>query len=248
MNNKQKNRYTAFIDILGFQKSILNIENEPESYEKIVIALTNVSELDQLRKNVRPKQSDPNAVQHLENYQDLRVQVFSDCILISANENELGLTAVTAMSAVAFAMLFSCGFFARGAITKDQLSHDEKIVFGKALVRAYSLEQKVAIFPRIILSSEVVEDIENKNPSIPFKIDFDGESFLDVFNSMIGDIIESWNKIQTNIQYHINLNNGRNKLVNEIKSEKDPSIQQKLNWLKNYFNDSATLLTLKEIE
>src|SRR5690606_30949109 len=106
------------------------------------------------------------AVKMFENYQDLRVQAFSDCILISAKDNALGLVAVTALTALTYWILFSHGFYGRGAITKDLLTHDNNIVFGKALVRSHSLEQKVAIFPRIILSSETYADLTQKKPKI----------------------------------------------------------------------------------
>jgi hypothetical protein len=247
MTNKQKQRYTAFIDILGFQRIISNTENEPDLYEKIEITLTNISNIDQLRKMVRSDESDPDAVVEFEKYQDLHVQAFSDCILISAADNEIGLLAVTAMSALTYWMLFSQGFFARGAITKDELTHDNNIVFGKALVRAYSLEQKVAIFPRIILSKEIADEITNKARHIPIKVDFDGQPFLDIFHPQAKKIINTWNEKQLDKKSSIKLENGSQELINQIETINDPSIQQKLNWLRNYLNNCAKNLDLNEI-
>ena len=40
----------------------------------------------------------------------------------------------------------------RGAIVKGKLYHDDQIVFGSALVRAYELESTVVNFPRRFLS------------------------------------------------------------------------------------------------
>lgn len=247
MTNKQSTRYTSFIDILGFQNSVLNIEDEPESYEKITSVLTNISTINELRKIVRPKESNPTALKQFEETQDLRVQAFSDCILISANDNALGLVAVTAMSALTYRILFSHGFYARGAITKDLLTHNENIVFGKALVRAYSLEQKVAIYPRIVLSKEIYDDLSNKKPAIPKKIDFDGQPFLDVFDSSSVKFINTWNERQPDLDCHINLENGREELIRNIQASKDVAIQQKLTWLKNYLNNNASGLEIKKI-
>lgn len=247
MTNKQSTRYTSFIDILGFQKKILNIENEPESYEKIAAVLTNISTLNDLRKVVRPPNDDPVALKYFEETQDLRVQAFSDCILISAKDCDLGLVAVTAMSALTYWILFSHGFYARGAITKDLLTHCDSVIFGKALVRSYSLEQKVAIYPRILLSQEVYADLSSKKPLIPKKIDFDGQAFLDVFDTSTTKFINKWNETQPNLQAHINLANGQKELIRELETSTEIAVQQKLTWLKNYLNSNANNLGINQI-
>lgn len=46
------------------------------------------------------------------------------------------------------------GFFLRGAVTIGLLFHDDEIVFGPALNRAYQLESKTAIYPRVLLDGE----------------------------------------------------------------------------------------------
>ncbi len=47
----------------------------------------------------------------------------------------------------------------RGAIVKDRLYHDDQIVFGSALVRAYELESSVVNFPRIMVTRAVAKDL-----------------------------------------------------------------------------------------
>lgn len=42
------------------------------------------------------------------------------------------------------------GFFLRGAVTIGDLFHDDQIVFGPALNRAYELESEEAVYPRIL--------------------------------------------------------------------------------------------------
>jgi hypothetical protein len=46
--------------------------------------------------------------------------------------------------------LLCLGYFVRGAIALGKLYHDDEMVFGDALVRAYELETSVARFPRIL--------------------------------------------------------------------------------------------------
>ncbi|WP_049629165.1 hypothetical protein [Cellvibrio sp. pealriver] len=246
-NQNYKERYIAFIDVLGFEKSILNIKNEPDSYEKIVTALTNISTIRELTQIVRSERSDPNAVKDREKREDLRIQAFSDCIVISTNCNSIGLMAVTAISALIYRILFTYGFYARGAITKDLLTHSDNIVFGKGLVQAYSLEQKVAIYPRIILAQNVHSDLSNSKMSIPRKTDFDGQVFLDVFDSSVKKFIQTWNERQSNPNAHINLEHGRTELMQNLGKASETAIVQKLTWLKNYFNFNAIALGLKEI-
>jgi hypothetical protein len=57
--------------------------------------------------------------------------------------------------------LLAQGSFIRGALVKDRLYHDDKTVFGKALLRAYRLESSIVRFPRVMLTREVAEDVRN---------------------------------------------------------------------------------------
>jgi hypothetical protein len=58
---------------------------------------------------------------------------------------------------LSYSLLFE-GFFVRGAIVKGRLYHDDEMVFGEALVKAYSLENEVARYPQIMITSDVVAD------------------------------------------------------------------------------------------
>lgn len=49
------------------------------------------------------------------------------------------------------------GFFIRGAVTIGEVYHDDRSVFGPALVWAYELESKVAQNPRIIIDPDIAE-------------------------------------------------------------------------------------------
>jgi nitroreductase len=48
------------------------------------------------------------------------------------------------------------GIFVRGAVTRGPIYISDEIVFGPALVRAYELEQKAAIYPRIVFDNPKV--------------------------------------------------------------------------------------------
>src|SRR5438046_8242078 len=56
--------------------------------------------------------------------------------------------------------LLSTGYFIRGAIVKGDLYHDDKMVFGPALVHAYNLERAVVDYPRIMLPYNLFKDAQ----------------------------------------------------------------------------------------
>src|SRR5260370_36879496 len=53
------------------------------------------------------------------------------------------------------ANLAAKGVFVRGAVTRGPIHIDEEVVFVPALVRGYDLEQKTAIYPRIVFDEEI---------------------------------------------------------------------------------------------
>src|ERR1700756_3728702 len=54
------------------------------------------------------------------------------------------------------ARAFALGFLIRGGIALGGLYHSSDIVFGEALIDAYRLESKVAVYPRILISPTVL--------------------------------------------------------------------------------------------
>jgi nitroreductase len=59
------------------------------------------------------------------------------------------------------ANLATRGIFVRGAVTRGPIYINDEIVFGPALVHAYELEQKAAIYPRIVFDEpKIIGEIE----------------------------------------------------------------------------------------
>lgn len=50
------------------------------------------------------------------------------------------------------------GYFTRGAVCKGLLYHDDNMVFGEALIKAFRLESEIVKYPRIMLTKDVVDD------------------------------------------------------------------------------------------
>lgn len=114
------------------------------------------------------------------------------------------------------------GFLFRGGITVGPLYMDSStnFVWGKALVVAHILEEKTAIYPRVVLSRQFEEFQVLKTARI--KRDFDGMYFVDYF-SKIKEKFPDW--IEKN-----------KRIIKEkyIKYEGKEHILQKYSWLENY--------------
>jgi hypothetical protein len=90
------------------------------------------------------------------------------------------------------------GFFARGALTIGDIHIHDGVVFGPALVKAYRLEAKRAISPRVILTQEAREALEEdlshyKNPEDAPQVDLlvvdqDGIVFIDYLRMLFDEI------------------------------------------------------------
>jgi hypothetical protein len=128
---KYEDRYCAFIDILGFRQIVDGLGASEAKFESLKDVLTTVHN----PAPTIPVQL-PNA--------NFRAQSISDAVALSASVNQDGMMAIFyAVMRLAIDLL-GRGYFVRGAIVKGRLHHDDKMVFGEALVRAYRFENEIA--------------------------------------------------------------------------------------------------------
>jgi hypothetical protein len=76
------------------------------------------------------------------------------------------------------------GFLVRGGATIDMLHHSSGAVFGKALIDAYEIESRVAVYPRVVLSHNITSRkdwIENQADIVRAN---DGLYHFDYFRSL----------------------------------------------------------------
>jgi hypothetical protein len=50
------------------------------------------------------------------------------------------------------------GFLLRGGVTVGDIVHEDEIVFGPGLNRAYHLEDKIALYPRFVVDTNCVKE------------------------------------------------------------------------------------------
>jgi hypothetical protein len=126
-------RYCTFIDILGFRGLIGGLKGNDNQF----LALREVL------KKVHAPVSQPTVNWHT----DFRAQSISDAVAISTLATEGGLIRLFQVIEELAVDLLKGGYFIRGALVKGKLYHDDTMVFGEALVRAYELENSVARYP-----------------------------------------------------------------------------------------------------
>jgi hypothetical protein len=176
MAEEYSERYCAFVDILGFRQLIARLGNDSSKVDTLAHILSKV------HKPLHPGFADLKAI-------DYRTQSISDAVAISVVPTLHGLSELfTSLQELALSLL-SEGYFIRGAIVRGRLYHDEKMVFGEALIKAYDLETQVVRFPRIMVMSDVVNDtILHPQPAKQFwqhlRPSEDGPMFLHVLAKM----------------------------------------------------------------
>lgn len=163
-------KIVAFIDILGFSNLIKSLEDEPDLHELLY------SSLETIKSFKTDSESNDTVTSEYE------VSCFSDSIVISGNIYELS-GIIWAISWLQLQLL-TRGILLRGAITKGKLIHSNDILYGQGMLKAYELESKVSVYPRVILdpgSKFTVPD--NRAFPITFlKKDVDGLYYVDPFS------------------------------------------------------------------
>lgn len=128
-----------------------------------------------------------------------------------------------------------CGLLIRGGLTVGELYHDENIVYGPAMIRAYEMENKMAIYPRIIVdmkafaqycSNYIDDSVKTSKILSLIECDQDGMLFIDMLRQSTGFYLEGY--------YHW-LVDIRSIVVEGLKND-DLSVLMKYRWFKNYFN------------
>ena len=173
---------------------------------------------------------------------DFRVQMISDAVCVSAKCSASGLgTLCISLTELSLKLLHQ-GYFTRGAVAKGLLYHDDQIAFGDALIRAYNIEQTVALYPRIVLTREVVSDIREFQ-KLPFTSSFenllrqsaDGAYHLDILGQELHAITILEDQRERNAS---DLNKTTTILQEKLDEAVDnPRHFEKVQWFARYWND-----------
>ncbi len=133
-------RLVLFLDILGFREIVDGTVGDPKALQAVIAAVDSISEL-----------REPDI------HESKQVSQFSDSIVVSfAISEESAVFWLVNDVALTIVSLVGQGFLLRGGVTIGEMVHTEEYLLGPALVRAYEMESKEAINPRVIFDPEIL--------------------------------------------------------------------------------------------
>lgn len=167
----------------------------------------------------------------IKKFADIKFKIFSDNIIIAKKiSDDINNDVLSLLGCVSNFLCSSVGdsvgWLVRGGITIGDFYIDDMVVWGSALVRAYELEDKIAVYPRVVLDENVVDIITIIDADY-VRRDTDGQCFLNYMTiwSYAGEFVQA--------------------AFEQMKAEamkKDGTypdkIRQKLWWHKNYINQA----------
>lgn len=224
-------RVCSFIDILGFShhidESIIGEKDVEAKIQSIASAIEVIS-------NTPTRGNEEFA-------QTKRITQFSDSIVISFKLDDQDQVFHTLMDYMFISLdLVTKGYLLRGGITWGKLIHTDKSIFGPAMVDAYKLETKRAIFPRIIVNKDIYDLgklVYNGDPETLREVldnilteDDDGELYIDYISKANSEFNEPVYDTLTYI-------NSLKDIIEKAMATKNPTVISKMYWLKNKVNN-----------
>jgi len=162
-NPSYERRVVVFYDVLGWRSKIETAGAEPKEIGELRRLVLLHSRL------LRQPAKFP-----------FNVSTFSDNVVISIGPDRAVVPFLLRALAIIQLSTVSRGFLLRGGVAIGDICHDDEVVFGPGLVRAYDIESNVAKFPRIVIDQEVLDTC---GPISGFNAFEDGLHFLDPFTT-----------------------------------------------------------------
>lgn len=184
MEYKTEECIVAFIDILGATEKIK--ENPKESLNIVHKAYDDALEL--LSYMYRGE---------LEDLFKPKAKIFSDNIVVSvsiSNHKAGAFMTLCAFLALLQTQFLMSGYLVRGGIASGEFFADDIMVWGDALVKAYIIESEIAIYPRIVVHPDLVEDLKLSADEKLKKYlieDSDGLIFIDYILNRVSTVKEN---------------------------------------------------------
>lgn len=161
----------------------------------------------------------------------IKMQAFSDNVLMAKSVEDAPDSRASGLNQMiyiaALFQLFSLlnGWLIRGGITVGNLYLDDILVWGNGLIRAYEIESKYAIFPRIVIDKKQLDKLMPQYSAniIGWTMD-NGFPIVDFLNCIHGAEIQ--------IQH---LNSSLKKIIDE--ADGIESVISKIEWMKHYYRE-----------
>lgn len=184
--------------------------------------------------------------QHIKNeilkYNNTKIRIFSDNILICEeidenNPQQAIKNVLDFIQVIEESQLLLGSMFVRGGFTIGDLHFEENFVYGEALLKAYELESKHAIYPRVVIDKSVIEIVGLVKTSI--ELDKDNQYFCNFLQVLIN---------RRKSMYETKLSRFRGNILTNIKSNNtNPNVINKMEWMVNYYNSICVKNNLPNI-
>ncbi len=161
-----KKSYVAFLDILGFKEMI-----NTSAFDKIFnIFQLNICSDEYKKAFSKAFNENDDNCEDLKAYnealQNAMIYTMSDSIVISTDsEKPMALEVIIDACLYVQTMLytFDTPILLRGAIAVGDYYCNNSIAFGKGMVDAYICQENYSIYPRIILSTDIVKKLSDSS-------------------------------------------------------------------------------------
>ncbi|WP_427501078.1 hypothetical protein ACQE3E_21915 [Methylomonas sp. MED-D] len=228
----------TFIDILGFREIVMT--SEPDVVRRKLTAI---------KRFAVPRSV---ASEDEEEFEPITIQ-FSDSIVrvrpVDTETNQMypiGIVFHELLDMVhAQGELVKEGVLLRGGIAYGQIHYDGSVLYGPALIKAYDLESKYAVHPRIVVEPELISELksnqylQSKHNSLEQELEYiekllrqndDGIWFVDYIRAVASELDE----IEMYPEF---LEDHRNLIVNAASAHPGFStVSAKYMWLAKYHN------------
>lgn len=233
-------RVLAYIDILGFADAVGKTVGKNNGKE-----IENRCEIEKIDNLLDEEHFQIKNLEYLTGEkQKIKGKVtsqFSDSIVISySNVEDIYLILLNVY--LLCVMALEKGFLYRGAVVYGKVIHTDNKLFGPAFIKACEMEQKQAIFPRIIIDDDVLEIAKRKysecaDPDSGYNNllkliprDFDGNRYINYIDKLYTGVGVGFNDEQEHRTWLCEI---IKKLEEKINT--DAGIKSKYLWLKEKY-------------
>lgn len=223
MEYRYSDRLIAFMDILGFGSLIATSAN-PKYEEETIARVTAV-----LRESI--------GLLEKATVSDVAFTQFSDSFAISVRADR---PSEATLSAFTFSVLeivrcfLKAKLFLRGGITRGKLLHNDDLLFGPAMNRAYELESKVARVPRIVLDPSTYSLVVRTILPYALRLDDDDLYYVDYIDPLKIWYVQpfAWQEVQRAI----------------VSVPKTSELREKRAWLVRKYNTALKDFSFKSFK
>ncbi|WFB61179.1 hypothetical protein [Paenibacillus sp. BR1-192] len=251
--NIYQNKLVAFIDILGFSNLV---KDSAENGQKAELLLSLLKDIEAF---IKKEEDILHTSERIGNITAANLKVnytqFSDSIILSTDIVVPEIHGIKAPNINNFMMIFSIlsylqakflneGILLRGGLTWGPLFHEKNICFGPAFIRAYSLESRLAVNPRIVIDPcittlDVIPTEYEDYDSYPYLMEKNLKGFMFLKDEEDGNYFINFMALQT---FKANAHSILEKVKENIKGmseedEDEKKIISKHQWLIREINN-----------